>query len=401
MTPGVWAAVPVKEFAGAKQRLAPLLTPQQRQALAAAMLEDVLAALAEAPLAGIMVNTLDPLATELARRYGARVVTDGARDGHTGAVAAMARILAAEGRKAMLTVPGDIPRVTAAEIAAVIEARRPSPSLTIVPAHDERGSNAVLCSPPLVMPLRFGDDSFLPHLAAARALGIEPTMVKLPGIGWTSTSPKTWTPFCAQQPRMATRGLNVIARSGATKQTLNVRWALIPPPAPCAAASAPRRQFRRIERHRAPFLRGRPIQRVALHRHAPDRADQRLHRLGRKLLPVLRAGRARDALVHQRAAEVVGAGVQAQRRAVRPHLHPRRLDVGDQRMQREPRHRVHQHRLAQRRSLARLAAQIHRRFHVHERQRHEFGDAAGLRLQVAQHAADAAPRTPGVRHGRT
>ena len=87
MTTDVWAAVPVKEFAGAKQRLAPLLTPEQRQALAAAMLEDVLAALAGAPLAGILVNTVDPLAAELARRYGARVVTDGARDGHTGAVA--------------------------------------------------------------------------------------------------------------------------------------------------------------------------------------------------------------------------------------------------------------------------------------------------------------------------
>ena len=45
--------------------LGPLLTAEQRQALAAAMLEDVLAALAEAPLAGIMVNTVDPLATEL------------------------------------------------------------------------------------------------------------------------------------------------------------------------------------------------------------------------------------------------------------------------------------------------------------------------------------------------
>ena len=61
------------------------------------MLEDVLAALAAAPIAGIMVNTLDPVATELASRYGARVITDDARDGHTGAVAAMARILAAEG----------------------------------------------------------------------------------------------------------------------------------------------------------------------------------------------------------------------------------------------------------------------------------------------------------------
>lgn len=202
----VWAAVPVKEFNGAKQRLAPLLAPEQRQALAAAMLEDVLAALVEAPLAGIMVNTLDPVATGLARRYGARVVTDGARDGHTGAVTAMARILAGEGHD-MLTVPGDIPRVTAAEIGAVIEARRPAPSVTIVPAHDERGSNAVLCSPPLVMPLRFGDDSFFPHLAAARALGIEPTIVKLPGIALDIDQPEDVQALLRATPYRETRAL--------------------------------------------------------------------------------------------------------------------------------------------------------------------------------------------------
>jgi 2-phospho-L-lactate guanylyltransferase len=202
----IWAAVPVKEFAGAKQRLARLLTAEERQALAAAMLEDVLAALTEAPLAGIMVNTVDPLATELARRYGARVVTVGARDGHTGAVSAMARILAAEGCD-MLTVPGDIPRVTSAEIAAVIEAHRPAPSVSIVPAHDERGSNAVLCSPPLVMPLRFGDDSFLPHLASARALGVEPTILRLPGIALDIDQPEDVHALMQAKPPMQTRAL--------------------------------------------------------------------------------------------------------------------------------------------------------------------------------------------------
>jgi 2-phospho-L-lactate guanylyltransferase len=202
---GIWAAVPVKEFVGAKQRLAPLLTPSQRQALAAAMLEDVLAALGQAPIAGIMVNTVDPLATELAHRYGARVVTEDARDGHTGAVAAMARILGEEGRTGMLALPGDIPRVTPAEIAAIIEARRPAPSVTIVPAHDERGSNAVLCSPPLVMTLRFGDDSFLPHLAAARALGIEPTILMLPGIGLDIDQPQDLQAFRHTEPPMTTR----------------------------------------------------------------------------------------------------------------------------------------------------------------------------------------------------
>ena len=195
----------MKEFGGAKQRLAERLTPAQRQALAAAMLEDVLAALAEAPVAGIMLNTLDPLAIDLARRYGARVVNDGARDGHTGAVAAMARILESEGRAGMLALPGDIPRVTAGEIGAILAARRPAPSLTIVPAHDERGSNAVLCSPPLVMPLRFGDDSFLPHLAVARAQGIEPTIVKLPGIGLDIDQPQDLDALRRATPHLATR----------------------------------------------------------------------------------------------------------------------------------------------------------------------------------------------------
>jgi 2-phospho-L-lactate guanylyltransferase len=210
MSADIWAAVPVKEFVGAKQRLASLLTPEQRQALAAAMLEDVLAALVDAPLAGVVVNTVDPLATELARRYGARVITDGARDGHSGAVAAMARLLGEEGRAGMLTVPGDIPRVSAAEIAAIIAARRPAPSVTIVPAHDERGSNAVLCLPPMAMPLRFGDDSFLPHLAAARALGIEPTIVKLPGVGLDIDQPADLQAFRRATPHMLTRALALL-----------------------------------------------------------------------------------------------------------------------------------------------------------------------------------------------
>ena len=44
----VWACVPVKHFTGAKQRLSEMLSPIQREILAATMLEDVLAALAGA-----------------------------------------------------------------------------------------------------------------------------------------------------------------------------------------------------------------------------------------------------------------------------------------------------------------------------------------------------------------
>jgi 2-phospho-L-lactate guanylyltransferase len=108
------------------------------------------------------------------------VITEGARDGHTGAVDGGRRVLAAEGRAGFLTMPGDIPLVTSAEISTVLAAASP---FTIVPAHDKLGSNAVLCMPPLAVKLRFGEDSFYPHLDAARAAGFEPRVIELPGIG--------------------------------------------------------------------------------------------------------------------------------------------------------------------------------------------------------------------------
>jgi 2-phospho-L-lactate/phosphoenolpyruvate guanylyltransferase len=211
----VWAGVPVKAFTGAKQRMASILTPVQREVLAATMLEDVLSALAGATrLAGVIVNTIDPLAAELAARYGARVVTEGALDGHTGAVNGMARVLAAEGKSALLTVPGDIPRVTSAEIDAVVASCPPAPSFTIVPAHDELGSNAVLCAPPFSVPLRFGDDSYFPHLMAARAQGIEPTVVRLPGIGLDIDHPADLRAFMVARPRMPTRTWALLEQFG-------------------------------------------------------------------------------------------------------------------------------------------------------------------------------------------
>jgi 2-phospho-L-lactate/phosphoenolpyruvate guanylyltransferase len=180
---GIWAVVPVKEIAGAKTRLSTDYSSQFRRELATAMLEDVLQALSAAnALAGIAVVTVDATAAGLASRYGAAVFEDGARDGHTGAVMAAARRLMREGRAGMLTVPGDIPCITAHEVAQLLRVHRPAPAFTIVPAHDRRGSNAIMMTPANAVPLAFGNDSFLPHLEAARHAGIEPTIVTAPGI---------------------------------------------------------------------------------------------------------------------------------------------------------------------------------------------------------------------------
>ena len=210
---GLWAVVPVKELDRAKMRLAPLLPLGLRRALMLAMLEDVLAALAATPgLAGIAVVTVEPAAASLAARYGARVIETGARDGHTGAVSAMARLLAEEGAPGMLTVPGDIPLVTPAEIASLIAAHRPAPAFTIAPSRDEHGSNAVICSPPDAVPLRFGEDSFFPHLRAAEALGIPPTVLHLPGIALDVDTPEDLAAFTMLLS--ATRTRTLLAENG-------------------------------------------------------------------------------------------------------------------------------------------------------------------------------------------
>jgi 2-phospho-L-lactate guanylyltransferase len=212
---GIWAVVPVKELAGAKQRLSSCLSPEERQALATIMLEDVLDALsAVRQLAGILVVTLDPAASSLAERYGARIVTEAAREGHTGAVTAAAHRLVREGQAGMMTMPGDIPRLSAAEITATLMAHRAAPAFTIVPAHDDLGSNTILCSPPDAVPLRFGEDSFYPHLDAARARGIDPLIVRHPGIGMDIDHPVDLVTFLRMAPPVPTRTLAFLEQSG-------------------------------------------------------------------------------------------------------------------------------------------------------------------------------------------
>jgi 2-phospho-L-lactate/phosphoenolpyruvate guanylyltransferase len=206
----VWAIIPVKETAGAKQRLAPVLPAPLRQALALAMLEDVLEAVAGVRgLGGAILVTVDPQAGALARRYSMKTIADGAHDGHTGAVAAGARCLVAQNHNTMLTLPGDLPLVTAAEIENLIAAHGTAPAFTIAPAHDDLGSNAILISPPQAVPLRFGEDSFFPHLAAARAHGIEPCVVRLPGIAFDIDNPQDLHHFARLRSR--TRAGSLIA----------------------------------------------------------------------------------------------------------------------------------------------------------------------------------------------
>ena len=193
----------------------------QRRQLALAMFEQVLTTLAAMrELAGIRVVTVDPAAAPSPPAMARRFRTRRARGGHTGAVAAAAQRLATEGF-GLLALPGDIPLVRRADIRQLLAAHRGARAFTIVPAHDRRGSNAVLCTPAAAVPLRFGDDSFFPHLAAARACGIEPQVVDLPRIALDIDTPDDLAQLLEARPATPVHALlaqwNVVPAQGASK----------------------------------------------------------------------------------------------------------------------------------------------------------------------------------------
>ncbi len=219
----IGAVLPVKDTGDAKQRLAEFLTESERQRLALAMAEDVLELLSRVPgLSDIVVVTRDEGATALAERHGAQVLTEPSNDGQSAAVERAAGALDRAGADSLLQVPGDVPGASVAEIVAVLAAHEGAgadgPAVTLVPSHDRRGTNCVLCSPPGALSFAFGHDSFRPHCEAARAQGIAPRILPLPGLGLDIDTPDDLRAFIARPA--AGRTLDFLRESGIAERLL-------------------------------------------------------------------------------------------------------------------------------------------------------------------------------------
>ncbi len=173
--------VPVKNLADAKQRLSSILSPEERFALAQAMCEDVLQALGRwqnrPPVA---VVTSDSFARELAGRFGFEVFADD-NSGETNAIEMATAVFRERGATSTLVIPADIPLIEISELQTIAESAPPRGAL-LVPDAAGRGTNAAWRTPADLFPLRFGNDSFLPHQAAAKATGLPCVVLKLPGI---------------------------------------------------------------------------------------------------------------------------------------------------------------------------------------------------------------------------
>jgi 2-phospho-L-lactate guanylyltransferase len=176
--------VPVKELRHAKQRLACVLTAEERRELVLAMLSDVLDTLSEVESIGsALVVTPDPEVAALVRARNGVVLAERVAVGLT---AAVRRGLADQRVRAAgqaLILPGDVPLASAPEIARIAATgSRRGQRVTLVPSREGDGTNALLLAPPDVIEPGFEGSSFVRHLAAAMARGVDAEVLQLPGV---------------------------------------------------------------------------------------------------------------------------------------------------------------------------------------------------------------------------
>jgi len=174
--------VPIKDTASAKQRLASILDQPARTQLAQAMLTDVLTTLHEwknRPKVGIV--TSDPYTMKLAAEYQFEVIPDPDNPGETGAIEMATRVCVERREQSTLVIPADIPLIEPWELEEIYK-HAPTEGSVLVPAADGRGTNAAFRRPGNLFPLRFGNDSFKPHHAAAQATRKTCVVLHLPGI---------------------------------------------------------------------------------------------------------------------------------------------------------------------------------------------------------------------------
>ena len=181
--------IPVKDLSNAKQRLSSVLDRAQREELARAMLLDVADAIggwAERPPLALV--TSDPFAMEVAQEFDFEIIQDRLNQGETEAIEMATQVCESRGVKSTLVIPADIPLVQGWELEKVLQAA-PEEGSVLVPAADGRGTNAAFRRPANLFPLRFGNDSFKPHFAAARDTQKPCLVLLLSGVALDVDSP--------------------------------------------------------------------------------------------------------------------------------------------------------------------------------------------------------------------
>jgi 2-phospho-L-lactate guanylyltransferase len=186
----VWAVIPFKRIQHAKQRLAQILSSEERKFLSLKMLEDVLeAATASEVFDGVLVATNCEAAVPIIREKGSLHLQTSEDLGLNHAAKEAAEWLLTHNFQKMCLFPADIPLAKASEFTHLVSCHSVHRGMTIVPSHDKGGTNCLILSPPNLLPFCFGADSYAKHLRQGLRLNLSCQTKFSDGIGLDVDTP--------------------------------------------------------------------------------------------------------------------------------------------------------------------------------------------------------------------
>jgi 2-phospho-L-lactate guanylyltransferase len=168
----IWAIVPVKPLRRGKSRLSGVLGLEARTALNHYLLSNTLEILSTIPeIEHSLVVSRDPEALTIAREYGARTVQEQGSPQLNIALTRATMVALSHSVQGILIVPADLPLLTAEDIQEVIKRAVNPPVVVVTPDRHQKGTNALLVSPPGLIQYEFGQDSFQKHCLSAKKSG--------------------------------------------------------------------------------------------------------------------------------------------------------------------------------------------------------------------------------------
>lgn len=168
----IWTIIPVKPLRLAKSRLASVLSPEERQMFAEAMLRHVLSVVRSVPqVSGTLVISRDNHALALARDYGAKTVQESGAPELNAALMRATSIIASWRSSAVLVLPADLPLITSDDVVNMISMGEQDNSVVLATDRDKDGTNALFVRPPRLIEYAYGEGSFTRHATLARDAG--------------------------------------------------------------------------------------------------------------------------------------------------------------------------------------------------------------------------------------
>ena len=154
----MWVIIPVKELKNSKLRLADVLSPEQRAQFSFLMLGDVLATLSTSnDVEGVTVISSDASVKTMAEQYNVAFMLTDLDSGYSEDAMEGVKALAKERIGTIAIIPSDVPQLAHEDLSRLNQFHHKG--LTLCPAVMDGGTNGLLFSPPLSIPLMYGLDS--------------------------------------------------------------------------------------------------------------------------------------------------------------------------------------------------------------------------------------------------